>query len=121
MSGATSDVIATTIPTISPASTAPASEPMPPTTVTTKASASTGTPISGVTPCSGAARMPASPASAQPRAKTASQTLVISMPSTCTICGSRAPARITRPKGVRSMNSHRALTTASANPIRNRR
>ena len=53
--GENSEVRLITTPTSRPATLAPTSEPMPPTTVTTKASTSTGMPISAVTPRIGAA------------------------------------------------------------------
>ena len=58
---------------------------MPPITVTTKASTRIGMPISGKTPRIGAARTPASPASATPAPNTMSHTRATSTPSTCTI------------------------------------
>ena len=63
------EVMLTTMPTSRPAITAPSSEPMPPTTVTTKASTRTGTPISGLTPRIGAARTPAEPGQADAEAE----------------------------------------------------
>ena len=53
------EVMLTTTPTRRPAITAPPIDPMPPTTVTTNASARMVAPISGITPCSGAASRPA--------------------------------------------------------------
>ena len=53
-------------------------------------------------PADGAASTPASPASPVPRPKTSSQTRATSTPSTRTMSGSRAPARMMRPKRVRS-------------------
>ena len=85
------------MPTSSPASTAPGSEPMPPTTVTTKLSASTWMPISGLTARVGAASTPDSPAIAVPMPNTTSQTRAMSMPSTLQISPSREPARTIRP------------------------
>jgi hypothetical protein len=72
-SGETSEVRLTTTPTSTPATTAPVSEPIPPTTVTTNASASRLTPISGVTDCSGAESIPDNPAIPVPMPKTISQ------------------------------------------------
>jgi len=69
----------------------------------------------------GAESTPASPATPVPMAKTISHTLEISMPSTRTISGSRAPARITNPKDVFSMNSQRAVTIIAVMPIMNSR
>ena len=94
---------------------------MPPTTVTTKASASTVAPISGLAPCNGAASTPASPAIPVPSPNTSIHTRPISRPSTRAITGSRAPARITRPMRVRSISSHSASMTAAATPMTNRR
>src|SRR6201996_1748334 len=121
ISGATSDVMLTTTPTSRPASTAPPIDPMPPTTVTTNASARIVPPISGITPCNGAASNPAKPAIAVPIPNTMSHTLATLTPSTRTICGSRAPARMIRPKLVFSRNSHSASSTMAVAPITNSR
>ena len=86
-----------TTPTSRPATTAPGSEPMPPTTVTTKDSARIGMPISGFTARVGDARTPDSPAIAVPMPNTISQIFDTSTPSTRTISGSREPARMIRP------------------------
>src|SRR5258708_25050030 len=68
-SGANSVVMLTTSPARHPAMAVPAREPIPPRTVTTKASASTLPPISGLAPRIGAARVPANKANAVPRPK----------------------------------------------------
>ena len=67
--GAISDAIETMTPTSRTATTEPSSEPMPPITVTTKASDSTEAPISGLTARIGAASTPASAASPAPTPK----------------------------------------------------
>ncbi len=90
---------------------------MPPITVITNASIKTATPISGMTPRIGAARKPAMPAMAVPRAKMRSQTFEVSMPSTFTISESRAPARTISPNGVFSMKSQSATNIAAVNPM----
>src|SRR5258708_1136377 len=49
--------------------------------------------------------------------KTISHTRATSTPSTRTICGSRAPARMIRPKLVLSRNSNSASSTVTVAPI----
>ena len=92
-------------PTSSPATTAPTSEPMPPITVTTNASAKTSEPISGLTLRIGAASTPPSAVNPMPSPKTRSHTFEMSTPSTRMICGSLAPARTISPNFVFSSPS----------------
>src|SRR6266478_5805263 len=106
--GATKVVRPTTSPIMRPANTAPARLPMPPTTTTTNASITTVTPISACTPRIGPASTPARPARRAPIPNTSRRMRPRSMPSACTIRGSREPARMISPRSVRLRNSQSA-------------
>ncbi len=95
----------TTIPTIRPATTAPQKLPTPPSTMITKAGTTASTPTCGRTPQIGAMTMPATAASAVPKAKTISRRRVRLTPSARTISLSWAPALISAPYGVFCRNS----------------
>ena len=93
---------------------------MPPTTVTTNASARIGPPISGLRP-QRRGQQARETGDGGPIPNTSSQTRATSIPSTRTICGSRAPARMISPKLVFSRNSQSASSTTAVAPITNRR
>src|SRR2546425_668791 len=115
--GAIKVVRPTTSPIMRPANTAPARLPMPPTTTTTNASITTVTPISAYTPRIGPASTPARPARRVPIPNTSRRMRPRSMPSACTIRGSREPARTISPRSVRLRNSQSATSTAAVTPM----
>ena len=85
------------MPTISPAITAPHSEPTPPSTMIRKAGTTASTPTCGRMPQIGAITTPAMAASATPRPNTNSRSRDRLMPSARTISLSCAPALMIAP------------------------
>ncbi len=88
------------IPTRSAPRKAPLIDPIPPMTTTTKERMRMLSPMPGYTVVSGAASIPARPASAVPALKTTENTRRTSMPSASTISAFEAPARTRMPKRV---------------------
>jgi hypothetical protein len=88
-------------PMISEAMKAPASEPMPPNTTTTKTMLPTATAIPGSVMNALPPITPARPASAAPPANTSMNTRGTLCPSASTISGCVSDAWITRPMRVR--------------------
>src|SRR3989441_609778 len=87
-------------PTSSAPKKAPLIEPIPPMTTTTNERMRTLSPIPGYTVVSGAASMPARPASAVPALKRIAKRRRTSIPSASTISAFEAPARTRMPKRV---------------------
>src|SRR5438445_269816 len=87
-------------PTSSAPKKAPLIEPIPPITTTTNERMRTFSPIPGYTVVSGAASIPARPASAVPALKTIANRRRTSIPSASTISAFEAPARTRMPKRV---------------------
>ena len=83
------------------ATTAPFTEPIPPTIITTNAVIIILFPIPSEASVIGAISMPASPARVAPKAKTIANRLLILMPSAATIVLLDAPAQINIPKRVK--------------------
>ncbi len=76
---------------------APFMEPMPPTMITTKAVMMISLPMPMEASVMGAISMPARPASTAPKAKTAVNSVWISIPNAPTMVRLEAPARISMP------------------------
>jgi len=89
-----------TNPSMRPPATQPHSDPIPPSTTTTKAVSATGTPAVGVTGKTGARITPAAAARAQPRPKLSMLSRVVSTPFSSAISRSWLVARIIRPNQV---------------------
>jgi hypothetical protein len=91
------------MPINSAAQNAPDTDPSPPMTTTTNEMINSPSPMFGYTDDSGAFSAPATSASAVPTANTVRCTRRASIPSTSTISGFSAAARMTAPILVRSI------------------
>ncbi len=98
-------------PTVKPATTAPAIDPMPPITTTAKVRMIASPPMRGETLRMGAASTPASAASATPNAKTPVTQRSIGMPSARVSSGRSVAARTTMPRRVRSIANQTPTAT----------
>lgn len=103
------------MPSTSAAMKAPASEPSPPITTTTKESMSTSELIEGESERKGAATTPASPASAVPSPTTAALSASVLTPCMAVVVGSVLAARTNRP--TLEYRSHRLSPSATAAPM----
>ena len=102
------------MPTMSPPSTAPQNEPMPPITTTMKAGMTASAPMVGLRLHMGAAMTPASPAMTVPRPKTRLRIRVRLIPRARTISLSCAPALMMAPYGVFSRNHQTSASRTTA-------
>jgi hypothetical protein len=105
------------MPISSEATNAPASEPMPPTTTTTKITGPTLAAIAGSVTNVVPPMTPASPASAEPAPKTSMKTRGTLWPSDSTISGWVSALWMTRPMRVLVSSSQSATSIASATSI----
>ena len=106
-------------PISSAARKAPGTEPIPPTTVTTKASAITEMSMCGLAASLGVCSAPPSPASAAPRNSVPVNSSAWLTPSAPTISRSCVAARTSTPKRVLCISSHRRPSTSGPMTIRN--
>ncbi len=104
-------------PISSDATKAPDSEPMPPTTTTTKITDPTVAAMPGSVTKALPPITPASPASAAPPPNTSMNTRGTLCPSDSTVSGWVSAAWITRPMRVRVSNSQMAISISTATSI----
>ncbi|MCY1364079.1 hypothetical protein D9M69_508690 [compost metagenome] len=102
-----------TRPTMSAATSAPRTEPMPPMTTTTKHMISTELPMPGYTLEMGEAIMPAMAARATPSANTTPWIRRMLMPRASVISRLKAPARIFMPRRVFEIRRYRPSASAT--------
>lgn len=112
---------ASVMPMRSDPTSAPRTEPTPPTTITTKVVMRMRSPMPISTASSGAAMTPAKPHSVAPSTKTRVKSRWILMPSASTISPSSAPARTSMPTRVREISHHRPTATSTPAPMSARR
>ena len=103
-------------PTISPASIAPGTLPMPPRIAAANSGSSRSSPICGRICTSSPALMPATQARPAPSSQTTRITLRTSMPTTPASCGFSLTARIERPIAVRVSSRWTATTSTAETP-----
>ncbi|MNS90163.1 hypothetical protein D3C72_1242000 [compost metagenome] len=95
----------------------PRTEPMPPTTITTSARISTGSPMPDCTDRIGPASAPATPASTDPSRNSSVFSRSTLAPSTLAMGALLAPARISMPKRVRWIRNHAPTATRAPIPM----